>query len=369
MQSTSLSIHMTGGEYEQNLSKKMEIEMKRILSVLLIALVACTSVFAAVNFSGSATIGYAFQYDHVADDWSSHLNGDDGEDSNTGSLNLNIADDNGLWSVTFEGVPTLDSAGGIAADVTVDLAKIVGLEDWTLAVGMSANDRFIPARAYSNNSGKSFDRIRTADGGYFANLTVGYSNYIQVQAALDPGVVKSSGYPVDGSSREFGVGLYSNPINGLEVSAAYIYQGEWENNEGAIGGAVDVNLGTMLDLGFNLGVSVADRYGFDRGNDFAATVYGGVDFVTLAAEYAYTSDEANFLWVGADFAVVDNLDLGVYVGANDVAEFADQYFVGGSIGYDLNGIGLGLDIEYAQGGGKNYYANSLTITPSLSVSF
>ena len=364
MQSTSLSIHMTGGEYEQNLSKKMEIEMKRILSVLLIALVACTSAFAAVNFSGSATIGYAIQYDHEADDWSAHLNGDDGEDTNTGSLNLNIADDNGLWSVTFEGEPTLDSAGGIAADVTVDLAKIVGLEDWTLAVGMSANDRFTPTRAYSNNSGKSWDRIRTADNGYFANLTLGYGNYIQVQAALDPGL---SGSPT--SKRDFGVGVYSNPINGLEVSAAYLYQGEWATNEGTIGGAVDVNLGTMLGLGFNLGVSVADRYGFDRGNDFAATVYGGVDFVTVAAEYAYTADEANFLWVGADFSVVDNLDLGVYVGANDVAEFADQYFVGGSIGYDLNGIGLGLDIEYAQGGGKEYYDNSLTITPSLSVSF
>ena len=241
---------------------------------------------------------------------------------------------------------------------------------------MSANDRFTLTRAYSNNSGKSWDRIRTADNGYFANLTLGYGNYIQVQAALDPGL---SGSPT--SKRDFGVGIYSNPINGLEISAAYLYDGEWdqiindedvvtqEDNDGVIGGAVDVNLGTMLGLGFNLGVSVADRYGFDRGNDFAATVYGGVDFVTVAAEYAYTADEANFLWVGADFSVVDNLDLGVYVGANDVAEFADQYFVGGSIGYDLNGIGLGLDIEYAQGGGKEYYDNSLTITPSLSVSF
>ena len=158
--------------------------MKKILALVLVISLVSASVFAGVSFSGSATAGFQFNYDE--ENWETHLYGDDGDDTDTASLNLSVADDNGLWSVLLEGTPALDSAGAIAGDVTVDFGKMIFGADspFSLTAGMAANDRSTTLRAYSNQSGNSFDRVRTADNGYFATLGFAYGDLVQVQAAL-----------------------------------------------------------------------------------------------------------------------------------------------------------------------------------------
>ena len=383
--------------------------MKKILTILAVALLACTTVFAAVNFSGSSTIGYMFNYGHVQDSWSQLFWGDDGDDTNPNTLNLSISDDNGIWSVGFRaGITanekvgnvdagsdaqgaTLGDSGSMGGNVTIDFAKLIGLEDWTLNAGMIGNDRYTTLRAYSNQSGKNFDRIRTQGGSYVAWLGVGYGGLVEAQVAVDPGLNGNSDNTDNKGNTNFDdaivtksdllVSTLITPLSGLEVSVDYALRGDSDaaaaknvkDLKGVVSGAVDVNLGTMLDLGFNLGISATDRYNITtEGNDLAVTVYGGVDVVDVAVEYAYTTTadaDAHFLYVGANLNVVENMLLDVYFGANNLAEFADTYYIGGDVGYTISGMTFKLGIEYSEGDSKEYDLDGFNIVPSVSFSW
>ena len=65
---------------------------KGIVSLLALAL-ATTGAFAAVDLSGELIAGYAFQYNDIHDEWTNHIMGQDGEDTNTTKLLLGIGDD------------------------------------------------------------------------------------------------------------------------------------------------------------------------------------------------------------------------------------------------------------------------------------
>ena len=358
--------------------------MKKILTILAVALLACTTVFAAVNFSGSSTIGYMFNYGDTPDTWQQLFWGDDGDDTNPNSLNLSISDDNGIWSVGFRaGITanekvgnvdagsdaqgaTIGDSGSMGGNVTIDFAKLIGLEDWTLNAGMIGNDRYTTLRAYSNQSGNSFDRIRTAANSYVAWLGVGYGGFVEAQVAVDPGLNGGKDDEITTTSDVLASALVT-PLSGLEVSVDYAWKGE---AKGKFGAAVDANIGTLAGLDFDLGVSAA--YVMDinaEKHQVAATVYGGVDVVDLAVEYAYTFDAAHYLYVGANLNVVENMLLDVYFGANDVTDFANQYFVGGDIGYTISGMTFKLGVEYAAADSYNYDLSGLNIVPSVSFSW
>ena len=170
--------------------------MKKLIVSLLVLALALSAVSAAVDFSGSLTAGYAFQYNNREDSgvkgWRNHIMGDDGEDTNTTSLNLGFSDDNGIWNVTLEGAMVTDESGEVKGDITVDLAKsfaaIFGTTtDWSVDLSLLANDRLIGLRAYSMQ--KDLDRIRTADGGLKASLTIGYADLFDIMIAGSPDTV------------------------------------------------------------------------------------------------------------------------------------------------------------------------------------
>ena len=322
--------------------------MKKILTILAVALLACTTVFAAVNFSGSSTIGYQINYD--ADKWSQLFYGDDGDDTDPNTLNLSISDDNGIWSVGFRaGIQSSANKGATLGD-TGSMGGNV--EDWTLNAGMIGNDRYTTLRAYSNQSGNSFDRIRTAANSYVAWVGVGYGGFVEAQVAVDPGLNGGNDDNIVTTSDILASALVT-PLSGLEVSVDYAWKGE---AKGKFGAAVDANIGTLAGLDFDLGVSAA--YVMDinaEDHQVAATVYGGVDVVDLAVEYAYTFKAAHYLYVGANLNVVENMLLDVYFGANDVTDFANQFFV--------------LGVEYAAADSYNYDLSGLNIVPSVSFSW
>ncbi len=369
--------------------------MKKILTLLLVAIMASAAVFAGVSFSGSFTAGYQANYNN--DEWTFHAYGDDGDDTEDGTLTLGIVDDNGIWSANIKAIDLFDDSGDVDASLSVNFAKAIAAAlntespvDVSFSIG---THRYTTLRAYSNQAGNNWDRVRSVGQGYITALQVGYGDLIKVAASIDPGTLSAStdGTGVTGhkKSPDFTISALTKPVDGIAVSVDYAYNGEDKSDDaeknaigekatnGVFGAAADFNIGTLADLGFNLGVSVAERYQIeDKYNVFAATVYGGVDMVTAYAEYALrtnageNSDETyHYIHVGADFALVENMNLDVYFGADDIFSFADTYHVGGNVGYRLAGVKYNLGIEYAKGGAYNYDNGGLSIVPSISVSF
>ena len=373
--------------------------MKKILTILTVALLACSTVFAAVNFSGELVTGYNLNFDKDGN-FSGHVFGQDGTDTNTTKLNLGIADDNGVWSVGIEGILVAD--GRVSGDVSIDMMKLFGADsDLSVKLGLAANDEQTVLRAYANPSGKNQDRIRTGASGVWANLSVGYADFVTVNVAGSPktaavadggdlipsltlpegtklpeGIsLKPTGFK--GNGGDVTVSALVTPVDGVKVSAGWVLNGDGQNgtgSEGAVTAAADVNVGALAGLDFDLGVSAAYIYGIGAENSvISGAVYGGVDVFDAYVEYSYntleTVDRPNFLAFGANFNVVENMLLDVFVGANDLGAFGDTFFVGGDVGYTVSGVTFQLGVEYAAGGAFSYDETGFSIVPQVSVAF
>ena len=367
--------------------------MKKVLVSLLVLALAVSGAFAAVNFSGNLVTGYVFNWD-ANGDFSSSMFGQDNVNTNSTKLNLGAADDDGYWSVTLEGELYADGASltgddqnRVAGDLTVDLAKIIaGPEsDWSAKLSLLANDRITGLRAYTNKSGLSYDRIRTAEPGLWANLVLAYSDFVQVQVGGAPALVPSSANNADaGTKGDFIVSALVTPLNGLSVSAGWALVGNADTNgsvaDGQFNAAVDVNIAELCGLDFDLGVGFADRYNYggEGANGIAAQVYGGVDLVSGYVEYV-RDNKINRLHAGVDLNVVENMILNLYGGAGDFAAENGDWYVGGNVGYTVAGITFQVNLQYAAGGymaskGGDIAqgavkAEGFSITPMLKVNF
>ena len=350
--------------------------MKKVLVSLLVLALAMTSVFAAVNFGGEFVGGYNFNYNN--DEWTSHIMGQDGTGSHTTKLNLSFADENGLWKVTTEGEMVADKR--LAGDISIDMMKLFNAEsDVSVNLGLAMNDEQSVLRAYSNQSGKNFDRIRTAANGLWANVNVAYGNLVQVQVAGAPEFTSAADDEagIDGEGGDLVISALTNPLDGLKVSAGWVLKGDGQNgsgNDGAFTAAADVNVGTLAGLNFDLGVSASYIIGFADGaaQTIAATVYGGVDVVDGYVEYSANITDAatkHYLVAGANLNVVENMILDVFFGATDLENFGDTVFVGGDIGYTLQNVTFKLGVEYAKGSAFSYDLPGLSIVPQVSVAF
>ena len=327
--------------------------MKKVLVSLLVLALAMTSVFAAVNFSGEFVAGYTFQ--NVNDEWATTNFGQDNIGTDPLKLNGTIADEDGLWSITMKGVLEADSRLSGEAHLNVGQMIFGSESDISMDLGLVAKGRVAGLNAYNNKSGLNLTRIRTIDGG-LASLTVGYTDLVQVQVA---------GSPITGHD-DLIVSALVKPLDGLAVSAGYVMNGESKlaayfvkdaPNEGAFNAAVDVNLGALIGLDFDLGLTAGDKYEFDTEmNLFAATVYGGIDLVDISAEYALitqadSDDPMHAFNVAANFNVLEGLSLNVYTGAfglcGDYTKYEDVFYVGGNVGYAFGNVGVNLNVQYA----------------------
>ena len=352
--------------------------MKKVLVSLLVLALAMTSVFAAVNFGGEFVGGYNFNYNN--DEWTSHIMGQDGTGTHTTKLNLSFADENGLWKVTAEGQMAADDR--LAGDISIDMMKLFNAEsDVSVNFGLAMNDQQTVLRAYSNQSGKNFDRIRTSEDGLWANASVGYGNLVTVQVAgapeLTAGKDDGKGGKANVGGGDLVISALTNPLDGLKVSAGWVLKGDGQNNsgnDGAFTAAADVNVATLAGLNFDLGVSASYIIGFAdaAAQTIAATVYGGVDLVDAYVEYSASITDAatkHFLVAGANLNVVENMILDVFFGATDLENFGDTVFVGGDIGYTLQNVTFKLGVEYAKGSAFSYDLPGLSIVPQVSVAF
>ena len=374
--------------------------MKKVLALLLVCLLATSVAFAAVQFSGSLTAGVAANY--YQDQWTAYTYGDDGDGTDEMSLNFTIGDDQGFWSADVKGLwggqlnseKFFGESGKIEAIFKTNIAKAIAAAvggespvDVTLEIG--GNRRVTTFRAYNNVSGANLDRVRTLDGTNPIGLTVGYQDFVQAQVTYAPELFDDRSDTVPAYVDDLTASALVKPYSGIAVSVDYAMNGETKmpgasdaginDAGGLLGGAVDINVGELLGADFNVGVSVSDRYEFGtKYNQLAAVVYGGVDMVSGYVEYALrTFDEAtgvdpwNYLNVGVDLALVENMNFNVYFGADDLGHFDLSYFVGGNIGYTLSGVKYNLGIQYSEGNMGAYYYDyaGLMIVPSVSVSF
>lgn len=353
--------------------------MKKVLVTLLVFAVAVSGVFAAVNFSGSLTSGYVIE--NRGGDWTSWVFGDDNKDTNSTTLKVNIADENGYWSSSLEGALYVDGSNTndghqnrVVGDITVDLAKIIAGPDteWSAQIQLLAFDRITGLRAYTNKSGLNFDRIRTNEPGLWANAIVGYGKLIQFQIGGAPKLSYESTDPAvvgldERQTGELIISAMTEPLDGLRVSVDWAMVGDKYDgrlvdtddngvvdtpanlNKGVVGGAVDVNIGALCGLDFDLGVGVADKYYYgDKINVVAAQIYGGIDAVGGFAEYV-NEDGTSRLHLGLDLNVVDSMILNFYggIGSFNENEINNKWYVGGNIGYEVAGVTFQLNLQYA----------------------
>ncbi len=370
--------------------------MKKVLTIAVVALLATATLFAGVNFGGTVDVGYVFNWNKDGD-FDVFQYGNDGDDTGEANIGLSISDDNGFWSVGIDYIPRYNSDGKVNAEVDLNLGAIIeALAQVDLPItwqfGLGFNGREAGLRAYKNVSGNNLDRIRSAEGGQkgrtydedageytgsgwgtFFHTAVGYENLVTVSFAYDPVETES-----------LVIGALVAPINGLKVSADYVKNGQADKGvsgsptaDNLASVAADVNVATLVGLGFDLGVSASYLWAEDAINQVAAVVYGGVDLVSGYVEYAVEiedkkdPDSIHYLEVGADLNVVDDLALDAYFGCQNLEEFEDNWYIGANIGYNLAGIGLNLNVEYAEGTrfadiGAN---QGFSITPSISLTF
>ncbi len=380
--------------------------MKKVLVTLLVLAVAVSGVFAAVNFSGTLKSGYVIQ--GTPDGWSSWVFGEDNTDTNSTKLSLNIADENGYWSSTLEGLLYVDGSNlkngdpqsRVAGDITVDLAKIIAGPDteWSAQLQLLAFDRITALRAYSNKSGLNYDRVRTAEQGLWANAIVGYGKLIQFQVGGAPELSSKNGVngmpvPEENATEpvkiagDVIISAMTEPLDGLKVSVDWAWQGD-ETAKGVFGAAADVNVGALCGLDFDLGVGIADKwyYGDSGRNIIAAQVYGGIDMFSAFGEFIWESNNTMRLHLGLDLNVLESMVLNFYGGIGDFSTPATMWYVGGNVGYEVYGITFQLNLQYSalpgDGVEKSYMedkggdiaqgavkARGFSITPSIKVSF
>ena len=200
--------------------------MKKILTILAVALISATTLFAAVDFSGSFTTGLGFQYDE--NDWDLWLYGDDGEGTRESRLNLSIADDAGIWGINIVGAVEngktdniadfeLNEAGKLGAELNLSITKLIDSAAGTsipvdLSLFTTAADRVTTLRAYNNIARNDFDRVRTDDRLTHFGLSFGYENFVAVQATWGSSFQNDDSIKFDISNQVITASALVNPL-------------------------------------------------------------------------------------------------------------------------------------------------------------
>ena len=368
--------------------------MKKILTILTVALLACTTVFAAL--SGEFEAGYKFSFKdgkYAAES----------QDAKEGKFVLKVTDDANIWTINIKALDKLDSSNKLDGNLALDLdallaANGVDMGDVSLALSIGNNSAMTALSAYNDVTGDAGYKFKN-NGNYSTELAVGYGDYIQTKIAFDPraNTRDGKGNVIEGTGNgSIVLSAMTAPVDGVKVSLAYsrdaiIYAKGSDDNAiyavNAFGGAVDLNVGALAGLDFDLGVSVYDNYGWggtQKKNDadelevlgkaynaLAAAVYGGVDVVDAFVELRVDSDinAKAVTTIGmksqVNFNVVENLGLDVFFNIGNFDAFKTSYEVGGDVSYTLSGVKFAANLKYAGNTGNGVFS----ITPKVVVTF
>ncbi len=341
--------------------------MKKILTIALVAVLAATSVFAGVNFSGRFRQGYKFTFAEGQDFASASWKTEEAK------FAIKASDDNGVWSVSLKNVGVLDSNDKWAANASVSLTKIlaaagVDTGDFSLALSLGNNSKMTGLSAYNDVTGNEYYKLKN-NGSESFQLAAAYGKLVKFNIAADP---TNKG----GNKPSTVVSLSTEPVNGLSVAAAYAYRGYFnEAASGAavtadhmIGASVKVDVAKLAGLDFKLNVSAYDNValGDSKVNSFAAAVEGGVDVVDGFVEFAMKNAESANVYAlntQVNFNIVDGLGLDAYFNIADLSKTGDTFSVGADASYKLSGVQFALNAEYARA------SKAFSVTPKMIIVF
>lgn len=341
--------------------------MKRILSVLLIALLATTAVFADWAFSGNFDIGYTFGFD--GDTTLTTIDGDNTAPE-AGFLYLKGGNDyisfdvrGELDAVSIEEDGELNTnafgfvrGGGIGMTATLNATNLLnlafGLElpvDVNFYLGNQSPETDADY-AYADPSGIDDEiSLGASRNMYPAGVSVGYGSLITgyAYAALD----------ILGTTGNAG-GLFeirTNPIAGVRANIGYVASAAETAQDFQVSALVD--FGELFGLGFGLDVSASYVANIDHAEDnshFMAAVTGFYAGFGAYAEYEYYNDtesasthdkESNvYLGVSYDLATAVPISLGADLTLNNVQD-EDAFSVGGDVSVGLAILDLNLYAE------------------------
>lgn len=335
--------------------------MKRILSVLLIALLATTAVFADWAFSGNFDIGYTFGFD--GDTTLTTIDGDNSAPE-AGFLYLKGGNEYISFDVRgeLEVVNTGDNAGslvrggGIGMTATLNATNLLnlafGLElpvDVNFYLGNQSPETDADY-AYADPSGIDDEiSLGASRNMYPAGVSVGYGSLITgyAYAALD--ILDTTGNA--GGLFE----IRTNPIAGVRANIGYVASAAETAQDFQVSALVD--FGELFGLGFGLDVSASYVANIDHAEDnshFMAAVTGSYAGFGAYAEYEYYNDtesasthdkESNvYLGVSYDLATAVPVSLGADLTLNNVQD-EDAFSVGGDVSVGLAILDLNLYAE------------------------
>ena len=346
--------------------------MKKILTIALVAVLAATSLFAGVNFSGRFRQGYTFTFADGQDPASAAWK------TNEAKFVIKATDDDGIWTVGLKNYGPLDSNDKWAANASVSLTKAlakagVDMGDFGLAISLGNNSKMTALSAYNDPTGNEYFKLKN-NGNESIQFAANYGSLVKFNVAFDP--------TNDGGSTV--ASALIAPVDGISVGAGYTYNGYFNDSfapvdaEGSslgfagknmVGVSALVDVAKLADLDFKLAVSAYDNILLEKDanvNSFAANVSTGVDMVDGFVEFVMNNQKDNNkfgLNTCINFNLVDNLALDAYFNIGDFSDVSKSYNIGADASHDLAGVTFALNADYAASD------KAFSVTPKMIIVF
>lgn len=329
---------------------------KRILSVLLIALLTAGVAFADFTFSGNFDVGYTFGFDGTTE-----LTAVDGDNSAPYAGFFYLKGGNEYISLDVRSEAdvaegSIVRGSGIAMTGTINLSNILNTMftmEMPVAIELYAgNQSFSSDADYAYGDSHGIDDeidLGAARNQYPFGAKFAYGDLVQVFAY--------GALPVNGGSGAGLLELRTQPVEGVRANIAYgISVGEKAQDFQV---SAIAEFGTLFDLDFDLAVSASYVANIDNAADnshFMADLTGGYGPVGAYVEYEYYNDVENTdeetglfiadnqhnLYIGASYDLADivvPLSFGAEVALNNMAE---DFTTGASVSVDAALLDLHL---------------------------
>lgn len=329
---------------------------KRILSVLLIALLTAGVAFADFTFSGNFDVGYTFGFDGTTE-----LTAVDGDNSAPYAGFFYLKGGNEYISLDVRSEAdvadgSIVRGSGIAMTGTINLSNILNTMftmEMPVAIELYAgNQSFSSDADYAYGDSHGIDDeidLGAARNQYPFGAKFAYGDLVQVFAY--------GALPVEGGSGAGLLELRTQPVEGVRANIAYgISVGEKAQDFQV---SAIAEFGTLFDLDFDLAVSASYVANIDNAADnshFMADLTGGYGPVGAYVEYEYYNDVENTdeeaglfiadnqhnLYIGASYDLADivvPLSFGAEVALTNMAE---DFTTGASVSVDAALLDLHL---------------------------
>jgi len=368
---------------------------------------------ASVLFSGAFKAGYNFdfvQFNKDTDEGKKQQFGyyTDDDDNNEGEFDLNVADADGIWKLTFR-----QDDGKLFGDFNFRTKAVIDVGKSLKSAGVDMGD--VSAKltfgrysgetlnnAFLDLEGNHWQRVKT-NGSYSVGLEAGYGKLVGLQFIVDP-TKNVKGTSKDGDAT-YGFAVTSTPIDGVKVAVDFSRHGKSTQygynatatatkpvvvEDYAVGASTTVDINKFVNVDkltlVGSGYYTFRRFGtFGTEEDvnkqnFGAALKVGYDKVDGWLEYNYAEDniDADGNGVGEQWMKA-LVNLGGLVGVKGLGldayymqrSFDDTWFsVGADVSYKLAGVTYGLKAEFTDKDlSKTDSTTTFRVRPSVLIEF